>query len=81
MSRLAFWGVQAGGLTEKDKNLMFFDKKLLTDIKNGCIVSLTINIKKLFFIVLLSCKSKGTANNLTNNLLKMKNALYGGKEI
>lgn len=37
---------------------MFFDKKLLTNVKTGIIVNLTINIKKLFFIVLLSCKSK-----------------------
>ena len=32
-------------LTENDKNLSFFVKKLLTSIKSGVIVHLTINIK------------------------------------
>ncbi len=40
-----------GKIEIKIKNLMFFIKKLLTKLKIGYIVCLTINIKKLFFIV------------------------------
>jgi len=36
---------------EKINNLMFYVKKLLTRVKSGVIVQLTINIKNLFFIV------------------------------
>lgn len=55
-------------------NLMINDKKLLTDIKIGAIVHLTINIKNLFYIVLfLARKVKKSTKNY-------KVIIIGGKE-
>lgn len=45
------WGDCHGEIKIKVKNLMFFVKKLLTNVKVEGIVCLTINIKNLFFIV------------------------------
>ena len=53
---------------------MINDKNLLTDVKRGVIVYLTINIKNLFYIVLfLARKVKKSTKNY-------KVILNGGKE-
>ena len=47
-----FTGIATLVLIVCGNNLMINDKNLLTDVKNHVIVYLTINIKKLFNIVL-----------------------------
>ena len=42
---VSFFMLIFANFSNNDKNLMFFDKKLLTSVKLGVIVHLTINVK------------------------------------
>lgn len=57
-----------------ENNLMINDKNLLTNEKRGVIVYLTINIKKLFYIVLFLARK---VKKLTKNYKVIQ---IGGKE-